>query len=130
MLDTNIVGALIGARAERFDARLAALPTGSVVLSVLTEAEILFGLAKTPEATRLARLMRETLGRFQILPWTSATALVYAPLRAEMWRTGKSLQPLDMLIAAHALEAGATLVTSDRAFRNVPGLAVEDWTAK
>jgi tRNA(fMet)-specific endonuclease VapC len=32
-----------------------------------------------------------------------------------------------MLIAAHALEAGATLVTSDRAFRFVPGLMVENW---
>ena len=45
-----------------------------------------------------------------------------------MERGGKSLAPLDMLIAAHALEAGATLVSNDRAFRHVPGLTVEDWT--
>ena len=49
-------------------------------------------------------------------------------LRATMERSGKSLAPLDMLIAAHALEAGATLVSSDRAFRHIPGLTVEDWT--
>jgi len=42
---------------------------------------------------------------------------------------GLALQPLDMLIAAHALEAGAVLVSADRAFRFVPGLTVEDWTA-
>jgi tRNA(fMet)-specific endonuclease VapC len=43
-------------------------------------------------------------------------------------RSGKSLAAMDMLIAAHALEAGATLVSSDRAFRHVPGLTVDDWT--
>jgi tRNA(fMet)-specific endonuclease VapC len=47
-----------------------------------------------------------------------------------MEQSGKSLQPLDMLIAAHALEAGATLVTNDRAFRHVPGLEIDDWTAE
>jgi tRNA(fMet)-specific endonuclease VapC len=47
-----------------------------------------------------------------------------------MERVGKSLPPLDMLIAAHALEAGVTLVTNDRAFLYVPDLTVEDWTAE
>lgn len=54
---------------------------------------------------------------------------MYGELRAAMRRIGRGLQPLDMLIAAHALEAGAVLVSSDSAFRHVPGLAVEDWTA-
>jgi predicted nucleic acid-binding protein len=52
----------------------------------------------------------------------------YGLLRAEMQRIGKSLSALDMLIAAHALSLGATLVTTDAAFRHVPGLSVEDWS--
>jgi tRNA(fMet)-specific endonuclease VapC len=47
-----------------------------------------------------------------------------------MERSGKSLASLDLLIASHALEAGATLVTNDGAFRHVPGLRIEDWTAE
>ncbi|WP_309084724.1 PIN domain-containing protein [Chelativorans sp.] len=50
----------------------------------------------------------------------------YGEVRAELRRLGR-IQPLDLLIAAHALQVGATLVTSDRAFQFVPGLAVENW---
>jgi len=50
-----------------------------------------------------------------------------ARMRAQLRYAGWMLPPLEMLIAAHALEIGATLVTSDRAFRFVPSLAVENW---
>lgn len=40
-------------------------------------------------------------------------------LRAGMLQLGKALSPIDMLIAAHALEVGATLVSNDSAFANV-----------
>jgi tRNA(fMet)-specific endonuclease VapC len=37
--------------------------------------------------------------------------------------------PLDMLIAAHALSLGSTLVTNNEGeFRRVPGLRCENWT--
>lgn len=124
-----MVGALIGEKAKAADAGLRRHPVGSVCISVVTEAEVLYGLANNPEATRKAALMRQVLSRFVILPWTSGTAVIYAAMRADLRRRGQSLGALDMLIAAHALEAGATLVSSDRAFRHVPGLTVEDWTA-
>jgi len=34
---------------------------------------------------------------------------------------------LDMMIAAHALAAEAILVTSDRSFRRLKHLKIEDW---
>jgi predicted nucleic acid-binding protein len=33
-----------------------------------------------------------------------------------------------MLIAAHAVSVGATLITSDRAFLHVPELKIADWS--
>jgi tRNA(fMet)-specific endonuclease VapC len=41
---------------------------------------------------------------------------------------GKILAPLDLLIAVHAMGAGATLVTNDRAFGQLIDLSIEDWT--
>jgi tRNA(fMet)-specific endonuclease VapC len=35
---------------------------------------------------------------------------------------------MELLIGAHALSIDAVLVTNDRAFAQLPGLAVEDWT--
>ena len=63
-----------------------------------------------------------------VLPYDSAIAERYGTVRAEMERKGKTLAPLDTLIAAHALGAGAVLVTGDKAFKQVPKLKLEDWT--
>ena len=70
----------------------------------------------------------EFLRRVDVLPWDSAVAERYGNVRADMERQGKTLAPLDSLIAAHALSVGAVLVTNDRAFAQVAGLHVEDWT--
>jgi tRNA(fMet)-specific endonuclease VapC len=63
-----------------------------------------------------------------VLQWDSAAAARYGTVRAATERAGENLASLDMLIAAHALQIEATLVTNDRAFRHVAGLHVEDWT--
>lgn len=129
MLDTNMVTAFARADHPELEFKFSDFQPGDLLLSVITEAEVLLGLAKTPEATKKALLMRSMLSRFTILPWTSDTAATYGKLRAEMRRMGKALSSLDMLIAAHALSIDATLVSADRAFRFVPNLSVEDWTA-
>ena len=96
--------------------------------STITFGEISYGLARRPEATRLAKLATDFFATIDVLPWTRVTGQAYGDLRAAMRREGHALTPLDMLIAAHAIEAGATLVTSDRAFQHAPGLKTEDWT--
>jgi tRNA(fMet)-specific endonuclease VapC len=50
-------------------------------------------------------------------------------LRASCASAGITLGAFDMMIAAHAVAANATLITHDQAFTRVPDgvLAVDDW---
>ena len=128
MLDTNTVSYLIKAH-PAVARRVMAVPMASLCVSAITGGELLFGLAKRPDAKRLHIAVRELLRRVDVLPWSSAIAERYGVVRAEMERCGKILAPLDLLIATHALDLGTVLVTNDQAFNQVNGLHVEDWTA-
>lgn len=109
--------------------RLAALPMGSIFVSVVTQAELLYGVARKGYPKALASLIREFLLRVNVLPWDGEAATVYSDLRSSCAASGITLGALDMMIAAHAVAAKATLVTHDQAFSLVPGgvLTVEDW---
>ena len=104
------------------------MPMASLGISVITEAELYYGLAKRPEAKRFQLVVEEFLKRVDVLPWDSAIVKSYGFIRAEMESQGKTLAPLDMMIAAHALSVDAVLVTNDKAFYQVGGLTIEDWT--
>lgn len=127
MLDTNTVSDLIK-KHPTVARRVVAVPMASLCVSAITEGELLFGLAKRPNAKRLHLVVREFLRRVDVLPWDSATADRYGIVRADMARHSKILAPLDLLIATHALSVDAVLVTNDRAFGQVADLHVEDWT--
>jgi tRNA(fMet)-specific endonuclease VapC len=127
MLDTNTVSYLIRSH-PRVAARVVAVPMASLCISAITEGELLFGLARRPEATRLHRAMREFLSRITVLPWASPTAQTYGPLRAKLQEVCATVAPLDLLIAAHALEVGAVLVTNDQALLQMPKIKLENWT--
>ena len=127
MLDTNTVSHLMKAH-PAVARRVSGASVGSLCLSAITRAELAFGLARRPEATRLRLAVRELLLRVDVLPWNGDTAERYGILRAALEQRGRVLAPLDMLIAAHALDAGAVLVTNDHAFGQVDGLPLEDWT--
>jgi len=128
MLDTNAVSVFMHGRSVNLDIEIARYRKPALCLSAITYGETLFGLHNRPEAVRLAATANAFFEMVEILPWTAEVAVSYGVLRAEMRRSGKSLQPLDMMIAAHAVSVGAVLVTADQAFKHVPGLETEDWT--
>ncbi len=127
MLDTNAASVLI--RGHDSVALQTLVVEREACISVITEAEIRFGVKRKPEATRLAKAVEIFLQDMPCLPWTSATAETYAELRTRMENQGIGLSAMDLLIATHALAEDCTLISADRAFAQVPGLRVLDWSA-
>ena len=127
MLDTNTVSHLAKGH-PLVTGRLLNVPMALLCISAITKGELMFGLARRPEATRLRMVVQEFLRRVDVLPWDVDAAELYGAVRAKMTAKGKILAPLDLLIATHALTKDAVLVTSDHAFAKVPKLRVEDWT--
>jgi tRNA(fMet)-specific endonuclease VapC len=127
MLDTNTVAYLLKGHPKVAE-RIVATPMASLCISVITQAELLFGLAKRPDAKRLHQAVHEFLLRVDTMPWDEDAAECYGNIRAQLEPQGKLLAPFDLLIGAHALSQNITLITTDRAFRALTELSVEDWT--
>jgi tRNA(fMet)-specific endonuclease VapC len=128
LLDTNTVSYVLKGNIPRVQARLAKVPVSQVAISVVTEAELRFGIARRPEAKHLRIAVEEFLLRVTILPWDSHSAQHYAQLRASLERAGTPIGNLDLMIAAQAVASDGVLVTNDAALRRIKRLRTEDWT--
>ena len=128
LLDTNMASYVIKGNVPRVREKLLRVPITDVGISVITEAELRFGVARKPEAARLKLAVDEFLLRVDILPWDSSAAQQYAILRSALEDAGAPMGNMDMMIAAQALAAAVVLVTHDRVFQRVKQLKLEDWT--
>jgi tRNA(fMet)-specific endonuclease VapC len=128
LLDTNTASYIIKGNFPRVRERLVKVPMSQVLISAVTEAELLFGAARKPEAKRLKTAIDEFLLRVDSLPWDSNAARHCAVLRAGLELGGIPMGNLDMMIAAHASATEAVLVTNDSSFRRLKHLKIEDWT--
>lgn len=127
MLDTNIVIHALR-KHPAVVKHLTRQSADDTCISAITMGEVAFGFARSPSAVAQQVAFREFLGRVDVLPWDRVAANTYGPFRAELVRTGRPLSAHDLLIAAHALAAGAVLVTNDQAMLRLSGLETVDWT--
>lgn len=130
LLDTNIISHMMvngaGMAAQQAESVIAANPSVQMCTSVVVHGELAFGLAKRPSA-RLKKALDAQLENLLVLPLDEATVPHYARLRATLEADGQPMGANDLLIAAHALALGATLVSADAAFARIPGLKLENW---
>jgi len=127
MLDTDISSYIIKRRpaalVERFEKH-----GDTLNVSVITAAELRFGAEKAGRP-KLAELVEAYLDRLAILDWTNEVTRHYARIRSELESSGRPIGNMDLLIGAHAVSLGMTMVTNNlKHFSNIPGLKVEVWT--
>jgi len=119
MLDTNAVRALLERRSPQLDQWFA---EERCSLSAIVVAEIRFGLARRRLPAPRVALVHQLLEVMPIEAFDGQVASIYGQLRADLQRVGISLAAMDLLIAAHALALGRTLVSDDQVFAQVPQL--------
>jgi tRNA(fMet)-specific endonuclease VapC len=128
LLDTNILSELIknprGVIAERM------LSSGLEIYcctSIIVACELRYGAAKK-QSPKLSFNVEQVLNSLPILPLEESVDKVYAETRVNLERRGLTIGQHDLLIAAHALSLGLTVVTAnEREFTHVENLTVENW---
>jgi tRNA(fMet)-specific endonuclease VapC len=102
-------------------------------ISVVTASELLHGVHRAATGAQRARraiFVEAIIDRFPLLDVDLPTARTHAEVRAALSRTGQSVGPNDLWLAAASLAHGLSLATANlREFARVEGLDVEDWTA-
>lgn len=126
-LDTNSVSYFLKGRG-RVAARFLSTPPREVGVPSVVLYELLYGAARSQAPRPLRERLDVLVGALQVLPFGAAEAATAARVRLDLEKAGHPIGPLDLLIAATALERGAVLVTHNtREFRRIRGLRIEDW---
>ena len=87
--------------------------------TTITMHEVLFGIK--PEHKKHVLEYFQTL---DILPFDTASAIKSSELEQEMRSKGKIINKFDTLIAAICIAKGEPLITTDKDFKQVPGLKI------
>lgn len=130
MLDTNIC--IYGMRRDASDhilRRISGRSYGEITVSAITAAELAFGVENSHPGHRDAnrQKLQEWLELFSVLDYPAAAMSDYAALRLQAASKGRGIGANDLLIAAHARQIGAVLVTNDAEFDELDGLQTVNW---
>ena len=127
MLDTNIVSELIRNPQGKAAKRIGRAGEDNICTSIIVAAELRYGCARSG-SNRLRKAVEDLLGEINVLPFDVPADEDYGAIRAELEAAGNPIGGNDLLIAAHARAAGATIVTANAdEFKRIRGLKVENW---
>lgn len=104
--------------------------TGRLHVSVVTAGELYTWAFRAGAPARRLLALRELLADVVVIETDAAVAERFGRLRATLLERGSPAPPMDLWIAATAIEHGLTLVTHNTAdFAAIPGLTLADWLA-
>ena len=109
--------------------RLQAVSVGDVCMSVITKAELLYGVEVSPRRAQDAAALAAFLPYVEALDFPEDAALHYAEIRADLKKRGALIGANDLFIAAHARALDLTLITNNMAaFERAKELRLDNWT--
>jgi tRNA(fMet)-specific endonuclease VapC len=129
MLDTNICIYLIKHKPEKVLRHFNAHSVGEIGISSITLAELRYGVERSQQVQQNRLALKDFSLPLEIAAFDEVAAEVYGSVRAGLEQVGTPVGSMDMLIGAHALSLGVTLVTNNlREFQKIKNLKVVDWS--
>ena len=128
LLDTDICVYAIRKKSPSLFQKISRLHIGDAGISAITYAELAFGVSHSSRPEENMQTLQEFIAPLEILDFPAEAAISYGHLRADLAKKGIPIGPLDLLIAAHALYLGITLVTNNISeFSRIADLHTENW---
>ena len=130
MLDTNILIFSIRHPDSACARRLASHIGQDVCISVVTYAELIYGVENSSNPSRNAEALNRFLAGISILDFDMDAGMHYGKILAELRREHKDRQnqDRDKMIAAHARSLGYVLVTDNtKDFTDIQDLLLDNW---
>ncbi|HBR22618.1 MAG TPA: VapC toxin family PIN domain ribonuclease [Nitrospiraceae bacterium] len=129
MLDTNTCIFLIKQKSQKVLHHFKSCSVGDIGISAVSLAELEYGVEKSQHIQKNKIALNEFLLPLEIAPFDDNAAEIYGAVRSGLEKDGMPIGSMDMLIGAHALSLGVTLVTNNiKEFERIKTLKVVDWT--
>ena len=127
LLDTNICIYIINNNPRKVVTRIKKLKPHQIKLSVITIAELEYGVSKSKYRDKNRNAMVDFVSAFDILPFDDNDAEVFGLIRADLEKRGQIIGPYDMQIAAQAVARELILVTNNVGeFSRIKELKIEN----
>lgn len=128
MLDTNICIYLIKKHPNQVVEKFEKCRIDDICLSSISLAELEYGVSKSLHVAQNRIALAKFLLPFEIACFDDLAAREHGEIRAKLEQAGKPIGAYDLLIAAHAVSLGITLITNNvREFKRIPNLTIENW---
>ncbi|HEX7151268.1 MAG TPA: PIN domain-containing protein [Thermoanaerobaculia bacterium] len=126
MLDTDSVSYALRGQGK-VGSRILEHRPSELCVSAITVAELRYGASRRDSA-KLHQLIDTFIANVAVMPFDDDCAGQFGTIAATLAERGSPIGDFDVLIAAHAVAAEATLVTNNvKHFARVDGLHVENW---
>ena len=128
LLDTNACIHFLNGASALLAQRILEAGPGNIAISSITLAELHFGAARSGKPDANLKRVETFVEELVSYPFDDECAARFGRIKAEMLAAGRPTPDFDLAISAVAMTHGLTVVTADRHFAEVPGLASADWT--
>lgn len=130
LIDTNICIYLLKKRDEALRRKFNSFSTEEFSVSVITVAELEFGISNSEQQERNRITVTQFLSQFTLLTFNEEDARAYGYIESKLRQAGTPIGAFDTLIAAQAITRNLILLTNDKHFFRISDLRTENWIKK